>query len=61
MSIKSISDSSLKKEGIVETKSGFTNLKISLNNWIEKKEQELDKNWKKTVNIVDKSLNNWYI
>ena len=43
LSIKSMHPSKGRKEGIVETKSGFSKLGSELNNWIEKKEQELNK------------------
>ena len=43
LSLKSMFPSKGKKEGIIETKSGFTKLGNELNNWIEKKEQELSK------------------
>ena len=43
LSIKGMSSNIEKKEGIVETKSGFSNLSNELNIWIEEKEEELSK------------------
>lgn len=34
-------------QGIIETKSGFSTLKSSLNNWVKTKIEEMDKNEKK--------------
>ena len=43
LSIKSLFNENSKKTGIIETKSGFSNLHKELDKWIEKKEQELSK------------------
>ena len=43
LSIKGLYFDNEKKHGIIETKSGFSRLGNELNNWIEKKEQELSK------------------
>ena len=49
LSIKDIDYRGEKKKtkGIVETKSGFTELKNNLSNWVEIKEKEIDKKMKK--------------